>query len=107
AAEPLGASRRVRAGWERTKAGAFRRFLGPSVANTGLLQILLGGVLLVGLGVVAAIHIDAHRPYYLIERMVAFVGYILAFFVFLVGFAVWVRTRIATPLGSRILVVVL
>ena len=90
AGEPLGPSVRVLSQWERQGASKLRRSLGPGIlpASTLLLVLtLLALVCSAGLGVIQA-KSAAER-----DALIAFHGYGMAFFGFVVGFTAWARAR--------------
>ena len=106
--EPAGPSRRVRAAWGRQKPSPIRTLLGPSVANTGVLQLLLGALAILAVGGVGVMRIDSDpRPFQrTAEGFGYFVSYEIAFFVFIVGFSVWLRARSSSPAIARVLLIV-
>jgi ABC-type transport system involved in multi-copper enzyme maturation permease subunit len=97
AGEPLGPSVRVLARWQRQRASALRRALGPGVlpASTWLLSVTLMALACsAGLGAIEA-KTTTDR-----NALLAFHGYGMAFFGFVVGFAAWARARsqgVGTP----------
>ena len=46
----MGPSRRVSVHWDRRRAGALRRFLGPGVMRSAFLLLVVGGLAILGLG---------------------------------------------------------
>jgi len=98
--EPLGPSLRVQADWQRRNASAFTRSLGPGIVRACVLLLLLTAASLVanaGLGVLKA-KTNADR-----DAVLAFHGYALAFFGFVVGFTAWARARTASAGTPRLL----
>ncbi|MEP7049737.1 MAG: ABC transporter permease [Pseudomonadota bacterium] len=90
AAEPLGPSVRVMAQWHRQNTSKLRRSLGPGIlpASTLLLALTFLGLLAcAALGVIQA-KTAADR-----DAMIAFHGYGMAFYGFVVGFTAWARAR--------------
>ncbi len=88
--EPLSPSPRVLADWQRRGTRALTRSLGPGVLRAcSLLLLLTAGSLAANaaLGVLKA-KTGADR-----DAVLAFHGYALAFFGFVVGFAAWARAR--------------
>lgn len=102
--EPIGASRRVRAQWDRLRASRFRRFLGPSLPNATLLQLVLGCAGMVALGVFLAILLDDKSAMGSTRALQAttFTAYAVGFYLFVVGAAAYARARASTPLVARI-----
>jgi ABC-type transport system involved in multi-copper enzyme maturation permease subunit len=101
--EPLGPSRRVRAAWEASSASRFQRFLGPSVANTvALLVIVLSAILAVHAAATTLI-LTAHsgsmtEPL----EVVTFTSYALGVTILMAGLGALTRARAATPFMARI-----
>ncbi len=104
--DPLIASRLVRARWERTGAGALRRFLGPGLLRGAMLVILCagfaltvcfaGGVLgsqLGGLRNVIGSPSTSSGQAGVGNALAIVIVYTFLFTVFLVGFAAFLRTR--------------
>lgn len=104
AGDSIGPSRRVELHWDRSGAGSLRRFLGPSIVNTSLLQLLVGNLaLLLPLfaGFIAVPPSTSGKPQD--EMLLMFALYIAGFFVFSVGFAAFLRSRTTTTLAARLL----
>ncbi|HEY0464414.1 MAG TPA: ABC transporter permease [Polyangiaceae bacterium] len=98
--EPLGPSARVLADWQRRGTGALSRSLGPGVLRACVLLLLLTAASLTvnaGLGVLKA-KTNAER-----DALLAFHGYALAFFSFVVGFTAWARARAQSAGTPRLL----
>jgi len=98
--EPLGPSPRVVAHWQRRGTGALTQSLGPGVLRAcSLLLLLTVGSLAAnaGLGLLKA-KTSADR-----DALLAFHGYAVAFFGFVVGFAAWARARAKTAGTPRLL----
>ncbi len=90
AGEPLGPSSRVLGHWQRTGTSSFVRGLGPGVLRASALLALLTLLGLVGHAIVGFLtaKTSAER-----DALIAFHGYALAFFGFVVGFTAWARAR--------------
>ena len=100
AGDPLGPSQRVLADWQRRATGALAQSLGPGVLRAcALLLLLTTGSLAANaaLGVLKA-KTGADR-----DALLAFHGYALAFFCFVVGFAAWARARSKSAGTPRLL----
>jgi hypothetical protein len=98
--EPLGPSQRVLAEWQRRGTSPLTRSLGPGVLRACMLLLLLTAASLVanaGLGVLKA-KTNADR-----DAVLAFHGYALAFYGFVVGFTAWARARATSPGTPRLL----
>lgn len=105
-AEPLTASRLVRARWERTGAGALSRMLGPGLIRGAALQIFCATILLAACwagGVLASQQGSLRNAIGLAtttsgrtgvgSALAIVVLYTLTFDVFLIGFSAYLRTR--------------
>ncbi len=108
AGEPLGPSRRVLVHWERARAGAWRRLLGPGVMQATRLILLLGTAALATQTVVAAAWIQFVAPPVVdLEGDLARVGswglYLLGFSAFCAGFMAFTRARAKAALVPRLL----
>jgi hypothetical protein len=103
AGEPLGPSSRVLAHWNREGTSGLRRSLGPGILRASVLLLLLTALGLTGNAVVAllAAKTPADR-----DGLVAFHGYAIAFFGFVVGFNAWARARANSAGTPRLLLVV-
>ena len=103
AGEPLGPSSRVLTHWERAGTSGFVRSLGPGILRASVLLIALTAAGLAGNAVVGlfAAKTQADR-----DALVAFHGYALAFFGFVVGFNAWARARASGAGTPRVLLVV-
>jgi ABC-type transport system involved in multi-copper enzyme maturation permease subunit len=105
--EPIGPSRRVELDWEQRRAGRWARALGPGVmpaARALLVSGLSGVLLLLPMAVVGLVLGKSRSGEVLAVLLVGFYG--LGFFVFLAGFAAWLRARTSGPAMSRILLAV-
>jgi hypothetical protein len=111
-AEPAGPSRRVRVHWERERAGALRRFLGPGLGKTSVLVALLGvlGMVLIAACGIYAIDSSWVRGRFLStsaveaeERIALFAVYAALFFLFVVGLSAWLRSRGNSPWIARLI----
>lgn len=100
AGEPLGPSVRVLARWDRQGTSRFRRSLGPGILPASTLLVLLTLLALLAnaaLGVIQA-KSAADR-----DAVIAFHGYGMAFFGFVVGFTAWARARAHNASTPRLL----
>ena len=102
--DPIGPSMRVQIQWDRVTASRLRRFLGPGVARSAWLLLITGAATF---GIAALIGVErasaaggarAHDP----AAVAAFAAYTLAFYVFVVGLAAFLRARTQTPLSGRV-----
>jgi ABC-type transport system involved in multi-copper enzyme maturation permease subunit len=108
AGEPLGPSRRVLVQWERTGAGAARRFLGPGVMRATSLVLVLGTVVLAGQTAAAfawvtlvdggSSSLEAHQA-----SVVTWGAYLIGFSWFCAGFMAFARARAKAALVPRLL----
>jgi ABC-type transport system involved in multi-copper enzyme maturation permease subunit len=105
AGDPIGPSRRVVIHWDRAGAGRFLRFLGPGVMRSAALLLAAG---LFGFGVVTAVGIQrtawssgiaSADP----SNVALFSGYLVAFYVFVVGLSAFIRARASSALVARVL----
>ncbi|WP_156338263.1 ABC transporter permease [Chondromyces crocatus] len=106
ASEPIGPSRRVLADWERSRASAFRRYLGPGVERTAFLLASLGIIALLmltalGLIVLNDPAITSHEHH--LQRLVCFASYAISFYLFMVGLAAFLRARSTTTIVVRLM----
>ncbi len=103
--DPIGPSRRVRLHWERARRGALPRFLGPGVMRSALLVLVVGAGGLAALALLGAS--AAARASGTLSDSVVMVtlysGYLIAFFVFVVGLGAFLRARTSAPLVARLL----
>ncbi|APR83979.1 Hypothetical protein A7982_09328 [Minicystis rosea] len=105
AGDPIGPSRRVIMQWDRDRKGRFQRFIGPGVMRSATLLLLAGGlavalVSVLGLSRTAAAGGVSHTD---VASIACFGGYALAFYVFAVGLAAFLRSRAQTSLSARII----
>lgn len=100
AGEPLYPSARVKARWQKARAGRILRFFGPGVARAGGLSVALA--LLCLAGVVASVLPIKKSPNELFA-VASFAGYAFGFSSFLLGFSVWSRSVSAGATGPRLL----
>jgi ABC-type transport system involved in multi-copper enzyme maturation permease subunit len=100
--DPIGPSRRVTAHWDAIRAGALQRFLGPGVMRSAVL-VLVGGV--GSLVVVTALGALGLRGLAVEDQLsaLAFAGYALGFYLFIVGLGALLRARTASSMVSRVL----
>ncbi|MCS6898983.1 MAG: hypothetical protein RMJ98_04735 [Myxococcales bacterium] len=106
--EPIGPSRCVELEWERRGAGWWARALGPGVMPAARVQLISGlvGVLTLLPAAVGGLSlVKARSSEILVVLLFGFYG--LCFFVFLIGFASWLRARTSGPAVSRILLAVI
>jgi hypothetical protein len=110
--DAVGPSRRVLVHWDRTGAGWLTRFFGPGIMKTKTLQLVMGasGLLLIGATGVAVAwfspHVASADRVGQVERIAWFVEYAATYFVFLIGFAAWVRTKAPAPGTARVMLLV-
>jgi ABC-type transport system involved in multi-copper enzyme maturation permease subunit len=107
--EPLGPSRRVLTRWELAGTSALKRYLGPGILQANSLLLALGlacfGLLTAALA--ALTHLEAGLTWEReLGQLLVTAGYLAAFFVFVVGFASWVRAGSISSVGPRILLLV-
>jgi ABC-type transport system involved in multi-copper enzyme maturation permease subunit len=102
AGDPLGPSRRIVVNWDRARAGRLRRFLGPGLARSAWLLLLVGVPAIVLLTIVctAALH---GRPATEGEAVVVLGAYAAAFFTFTVGLGALLRARSSSALTARVM----
>lgn len=106
AGEPLGPSRRITVQWDRQRVTRLRRFLGPGIMKAATLLVLLGtlGLLLETLcGVAIILQPGIPDQAEQVTQVVSFGLYLVAFFIFLVGFIAFVRARSSTSAMPRLL----
>ncbi len=102
--DSLGPSRRVVLHWDRAAAGKLRRFLGPSIIKTSVLQLFVGTLtlgfpVLAGLiAVPSMISGGSHAGQILLIAL-----YVAGFFLFSVGFGAFLRARTGTTLAARMI----
>jgi ABC-type transport system involved in multi-copper enzyme maturation permease subunit len=103
AGEPLGPSSRVLAHWDREGTGGLRRSLGPGILRASVLLLALTALGLAGNGAVGLIAAKTAADR---DGLIAFHGYAIAFFGFVVGFNAWARARASSAGTPRLLLVV-
>ncbi len=103
AGEPLGPSLRVSALWQRQGIGPFRRSLGPGVLPALIQLLLLTALGLAGNAVVGLLKAKTPADR---DSVLAFHGYAIAFFGFVVGFTAWARARASNAGTPRLLLAV-
>lgn len=109
--DSIGPSRRVLVHWQRTNAGWLTRFFGPGLLKTFTMLVVMGvaGMLVLG---VAGVGVSQLSPYVTgsrqqeTEAVVSFFEYVATYFLFLAGFAAWIRTRSSTPGIARVMLLV-
>ncbi len=105
--DAIGPSRRVIIHWDRKNAGWLTRFFGPGLMKTMLLIVVMGiaSSLVVGLAGVVVSYFSPHVtivPSIKAQRVVVALAYVLSYFLFVAGFATWVRTRTSTAGIARV-----
>lgn len=108
AAEPYGASRRVKIHYLRDHAGAFRRFLGPGLMKGTILVLAMG---LIGIGAIALVDaavLETLGPSIPgketeIQRIFVWTAYTALFTIFIAGLVAWLRARDNTPWIARLI----
>jgi ABC-type transport system involved in multi-copper enzyme maturation permease subunit len=100
AGEPLGPSVRVLTLWRQQDASALRRSLGPGILSASTLLALLT---LLSLGCSAALGTIEAKSAADRDAVLAFHGYGMAFFGFVVGFTAWARSRSNNASTPRVL----
>jgi ABC-type transport system involved in multi-copper enzyme maturation permease subunit len=108
--DPIGPSRRVRIHWDRQGAGRLRRFLGPGVMRAAILLLwmglgVIGALTMTGLSLVSAGASPSAETS--AQQLGSFAAYALAFYIFLVGLGAFLRTRAASPMIARVLLLLL
>jgi ABC-type transport system involved in multi-copper enzyme maturation permease subunit len=104
AGDPIGPSRRVKAMWEKTHAGRFRRFLGPGVMRSAWMLLISQVVSMAALVAFALIWMTTHGAATdSLLKAGGFAGFAFGFMIFVIGFAAWIRARASTPLVGRVL----
>jgi len=98
--EPLAPSQRVLADWQRRGTSALARSLGPGILRACLLLFVLTAG---GLVENAALGVLNSKSSAQGDGVLAFHGYALAFFGFVVGFTAWARARAANAGTPRLL----
>jgi hypothetical protein len=108
--DAIGPSRRVTAHWNRLRAGSFARFLGPSLVGTAFLQLVFGAV---GFGVITAVGtllvnartVTATSLYTQAtpEQVLLFGLSASGFFVFMLGFGTFARSRSSGAMIARLI----
>ena len=105
--EPAGPSRRVRVNWERTGAGAVRRFFGPGLMKSSVLVALLGFIGILSIAAIDAIFLEAlgttGTKEMRLEQIFVYTAYASLFFIFVTGLTAWFRARSNSPWVSRLI----
>lgn len=108
--DAIGPSRKVLIHWKRQNAGWLTRFFGPGLMKTITLVFVMGsaGLLFMAIAGVGVSYLSPHVTDRDLEaqRIVAFVEYAATYFLFLAGFAAWVRTKASTPGIARVMLLV-
>ena len=105
--EPAGPSRRVRVHWERTGAGALKRFFGPGLMKSSVLVAVLGFLGMIAIAAIDAVFLEAlgttaSKEMHL-EQIFVYTAYASLFFVFVTGLTAWFRARNNSPWVSRLI----
>jgi ABC-type transport system involved in multi-copper enzyme maturation permease subunit len=100
AGEPLGPSLRVLNHWQQERASRLRRSLGPGIMPA---IALLAWLTLLSLGCSAALGALKAKTAADRDALLAFHGYGIAFFGFVVGFTAWARSRAQGTSTPRVL----
>lgn len=116
ATDPPGPSRRIRAKWTREGTSLLRRFMGPGIAKTALLLVAVfaaSEAMLLGAGIFAErmkpspsvlmTHVAPFAGATHTREMAYFAAYALAFFGFLSGLSVFLRSRPRRRFSARAL----
>src|SRR5262249_29672237 len=105
--EPPGPSRRVRIHWQRSGAGALRRFFGPGLTKTSVLVMLFGVLGTTAIALVTMLAIEAFgtssEKHTKALQVFVFAAYATPFFVFVVGLNTWLRARGNSPWIARLI----
>jgi ABC-type transport system involved in multi-copper enzyme maturation permease subunit len=105
--EPAGPSRRVRIHWERTGAGAIKRFFGPGLMKSSVLVAMLGFTGMIAIAGIDAIFLEAlgttSSKEMRLEQIFVYTAYASLFFVFVCGLTAWFRARNNSPWVSRLI----
>ena len=104
AGDSIGPSRRVVLHWERSGAGKLKRFFGPSIVKTSVLELFVG---LFALLLPTVVGLLITPPKYTGDsytgEILLVAVYVAGFFVFSVGFTAFLRSRTGTTLAARLL----
>jgi ABC-type transport system involved in multi-copper enzyme maturation permease subunit len=103
ATEPLGPSPRVLADWQRQGTSALRQRLGPGILRASLLLLALTLLSLAGNAALGLLKANSATDR---NAVLAFHGYAMAFFGFVVGFTAWARARAQSSGTPRLLLAV-
>lgn len=109
--DSIGPSRRVLVHWERRNASWLTRFFGPGLLKTMTLIFVMGAASLLVIGAAGVLvsylspHVTTNRELQA-QGVIVFVEYVATYFLFLTGFAAWVRTRASTPGIARVMLLV-
>jgi ABC-type transport system involved in multi-copper enzyme maturation permease subunit len=103
ASEPLAPSLRVLARWQRQGASALRQSVGPGIIRASLLLL---GLTSLCLATNAALGLLKAKSATDRSAVLAFHGYAMAFYGFVVGFTAWARARAKSPATPRLLLTV-
>ena len=105
AREPHGPSRRVRVQWQRSNAGFFERFLGPGLAKTMVLVVLVSIASLIAVASLSGVLLAAQeRPDVHALHVLFVTTYAAAFLVFVAGAVAMLRARGTSVWVSRVVV---
>jgi len=109
--DAIGPSRKVLTHWARNKTSRLVRFFGPGLMRTTTLVLMLGAGSIAVIAIVG-VAVAAWSPFVVGsrtlegERILAFSEYAATYFLFLAGFAAWVRTRSSTTGIARVMLLV-
>jgi len=109
--DAIGPSRRVLTHWARNKTGRLVRFFGPGLIRTTILVVMMG-IGSIAVIAMAGMAVAAWSPFVVGsrtlqgEQILAFSACATTYFLFLAGFAAWVRTRSSTPGIARVMLLV-
>lgn len=108
AGDSIGPSRRVILHWDRVGAGKLKRFFGPGITKTSVLQLVIGTSslfvpMLVGFLSLTPTGKPSYSKVPPEQLLLLFALYAVGFFLFSVGFAAFLRARTNTTLGARLI----
>lgn len=102
--DPIGPSRRVTAHWDKIRAGAILRFLGPGVMRSMSLTMIAGVVSLGAIVAVGALGlvVSSTSTSKELEGVIAFGAYAIGFYVFVAGLGALLRARATSSGNARL-----